>query len=62
MRASLVLLSVLVCTGCTVPAQFTDSSCKSFKPIAASQKDTAETKRQVVGHNRVYDTLCPSKV
>jgi hypothetical protein len=40
----------------------TDSGCKSFKPIAMSKKDTDDTKRQVIGHNRAFDAICPAKV
>lgn len=39
----------------------TDSACKSFRPIRASTQDTAETKRQVIGHNRAYDAICPGQ-
>lgn len=39
----------------------TDTSCKSFKPISHSKKDTEQTRREVVGHNRVFDTICPTK-
>lgn len=35
-----------------------DSGCKSFRPITWSTQDTSGTKKQVVAHNRVYDTLC----
>jgi len=36
----------------------TDSACKSFKIIRASKQDTADTKRQVIGHNRAYEAIC----
>jgi hypothetical protein len=39
----------------------TDSACKSFKPIRASKQDTEDTKRQVIGHNRAYDAVCPGQ-
>lgn len=39
----------------------TDSACKSFRPIRASTQDTAETKRQVIGHNKAYDAICPGQ-
>jgi hypothetical protein len=37
----------------------TDSACKSFKIIRASKSDTADTRRQVIGHNRAYEAICP---
>jgi hypothetical protein len=40
----------------------TDSSCRSFRPITHSKADTEQTRREVVAHNRVWDTLCPDKV
>lgn len=36
----------------------TDSACKSFRVIRASKADTADTKRQVIGHNRAYEAIC----
>ena len=32
--------------------------CDIDEPIAASVKDTPETKRRVIVHNEVYDALC----
>ena len=59
------LLSGFLLTGCGTAGLgtdgITDSACKSFKPIAASKADTAETKRQVIGHNRAYDAICPGQ-
>ena len=61
----LALLSIgFLLTGCATNISETniaDTSCKSFRPISASSKDTEPTKRQVVAHNKVYDALCPSK-
>ena len=56
------MLSAFLFSGCAINTpEIADSSCKSFKPISLSKQDTEPTKRQVVAHNRVYDTLCPSK-
>lgn len=54
------LLSAFLLTGCAtnIPV-IADSSCKSFKPITSSKNDTEPTKRQIIGHNKVFDTLCP---
>ncbi|WP_279386855.1 hypothetical protein [Volucribacter psittacicida] len=34
------------------------SGCSAFGLIYASAKDTTETKRQVLSHNQLYQTLC----
>ena len=48
-------------TGCATNTAVTaDSACKSFQPIAMSKRDTDETKRQIVGHNRAYEAICPA--
>lgn len=57
--ASLCLLFPL--TGCATSTLVTDSSCKSFKPISHSRKDTEQTRREVIGHNKVFDAICPTK-
>lgn len=57
--ASLFLVCPL--TACATPIAATDSGCKSFKPITWSKADTEPTKRQVVGHNKAYDTICTAK-
>ncbi|MBA2125044.1 hypothetical protein DLM45_02230 [Hyphomicrobium methylovorum] len=35
-----------------------DSGCKSFAPIHWSRQDTAQTQREVVAHNRAWDSIC----
>jgi hypothetical protein len=63
-----VMLSACLLAGCATGTSVTDladSSCKSFRPIRASNADTADTKRQVIGHNKAYDAVCggaPQKV
>jgi hypothetical protein len=52
---------IFLLTGCATNTFVTDASCKAFKPISASKADTEPTKRQVVGHNRAYDAICPAK-
>lgn len=64
MRAKLTLLagllSACLLTGCATAIQeIADSSCKSFKPITSSKADTEPTRRQIIAHNSVYDTICP---
>jgi hypothetical protein len=55
-----ILFSPFLLTGCgTVTSGISfDSGCQSFKPINGSTKDTTQTKRQIVAHNKVYDALC----
>lgn len=54
------LLTGCLMTGCATQGAVTaDSGCKSFLPISMSKKDTNETKRQIIGHNRAYDAICP---
>lgn len=56
------MLSACLLAGCaTATPEIADSACRSFKPIAMSKADTAETKRQVIGHNRAYDAICPGQ-
>jgi hypothetical protein len=66
MRARLMLPVVLLIafplSGCgTVTAGIADTSCKSFRPISMSKADTIETKKQIVGHNKVFDEICDPK-
>lgn len=58
-----IIAAVLLPTtiaGCSWIPGITDTSCKSFKPIRGSIQDTTLTKRQVVAHNKVFDTICPA--
>lgn len=56
------LLTSFLLGGCaTNTAATADSSCKSFRPIAMSKADTEPTKRQVVGHNKAYEAICPAQ-
>ncbi len=58
-----ILSSAFLLTGCATGTFAidgpTDSACKSFKIIRASKSDTADTRRQVIGHNRAYEAICP---
>ena len=56
------MLSGFLLTGCaTSTPEIADSACRSFKPISMSKADTEQTKRQVIGHNRAYDAVCPGQ-
>lgn len=44
--------------GFSVPIKFVDTSCKAFKPISWSKKDTDQTIREVKSHNAAYKALC----
>jgi hypothetical protein len=49
---------VFLLTGCATNGLVTDGSCKIFKPISNSAKDTEQTRREVVSHNKVYGAIC----
>jgi hypothetical protein len=56
------LLSAFLLSGCgtgTLGTNLTDTSCRSFKSITHSKKDTEQTRREVIAHNKVFDTICP---
>lgn len=56
------MLLLLASAGCSIPISAApDTSLKSFRPITLSCQDTAETRKQIVAHNAVYDTLKKGK-
>jgi len=56
---ALVLLVVLLSSCQTTSTGGTEVACQAFEPITYSSRDTAETRRQIVGHNAAFDALCP---
>ena len=56
-----VLPMLCLLSGCAMDTLGIDSGCKSFKPISASKADTTDTKRQVIGHNRAWNSICDDK-
>jgi hypothetical protein len=52
------LLTAFLLSGCGTSGLVTDGSCKIFKPISSSTRDTTQTRREVVAHNRVYGAVC----
>jgi hypothetical protein len=52
------LLTAFLLTGCATDSLVTDSACRSFKPISSSKRDTEQTRREVVAHNKVFDAIC----
>jgi hypothetical protein len=54
---ALAVLSTIFVGGCAT-TDIADSGCKSFKPITWSRKDTPQTQKEIVGHNRAYDAIC----
>lgn len=62
MRAKLtkcaIACSLSLLTSCTTFTPATDGSCKIFKPISNSTKDTLQTRREVIAHNKVYGAIC----
>lgn len=62
LRLPAVLLIGFLASGCSISgAGIVDSGCKSFGPIAMSKQDTEPTKRQIVGHNRAFEAICPGQ-
>lgn len=60
MLAALLTSSLLA--GCATNTVATaDSSCRSFRPISMSKADTDPTKRQIIGHNKAYEAICPAQ-
>lgn len=57
-----VMLTSSLLAACGTPiVGIADSACSSFKPIAMSKADTEPTKRQIVGHNKAFDAICPGQ-
>ncbi len=54
--AALCSLSLL--SGCGTNGLVIDGSCAVFKPISNSSKDTLQTRKEVIAHNKVYKTVC----
>lgn len=61
MRRLALLLAAIVLSGCATKTLVTDSSCNTFKQISHSRKDTEQTRREVIGHNKAFDAVCPAK-
>lgn len=57
----MMLISSLLAACGTPIVGIADSACSSFKPIAMSKADTEPTKRQIVGHNKAFDSICPAQ-
>lgn len=63
MRLALALTAIPILAGCQTLTGATnlrvvDTSCQAFRPITYSSRDTAETQREVRGHNAAWDALC----
>ncbi len=52
------LLPLFLLSGCGTLTQGIDGSCRVFRPISNSSKDTVQTRREVVAHNKVYGAIC----
>jgi len=56
------LLSAFLMSACgTATVATVDSACRSLGPIDWSKDDTPRTKRNIVGHNKAYDAICPGQ-
>jgi hypothetical protein len=57
--AGLGLLGAVLSSCRTIPGAVPiDAACQAFEPITYSSRDTASTRRQIVGHNSAFDALC----
>jgi len=56
-----MLLAFLLAGCATSTPEIADSACRSFKPLSMSKADTEPTKRQIIGHNKAYDAICPGQ-
>lgn len=65
MKALCAVIALVLAGCCSVPAprietRVVDTACQWARPIQASAKDTAETKRQVLAHDIAYQQRCPN--
>ena len=51
------MMLLLASAGCATPTSVPVSDLRSFRPITLSCADTAATRKQIVAHNSVLDTL-----
>ena len=58
LKVSAVLLIMCLLTGCGTHGLVIDGSCQVFKPISNSTKDTVQTRREVIAHNKVFKNIC----
>lgn len=58
--AMLMSLPLAGCQTLGSATRYLDTSCGAFRPITYSSRDTAETVKQVRGHNAAFDALCPA--
>ena len=43
---------------CATNTAVIDGSCQVFRPISNSSKDTLQTRKEVIAHNKVFKTVC----
>lgn len=55
------MMLLLVSAGCATPTVAPVTDLRPFKPITLSCADTATTRKQVVAHNSVLDSLKKGK-
>lgn len=53
-----VLCSLSLLSGCGTSGLVIDGSCQVFRPISNSSKDTLQTRKEVIAHNKVYGAIC----
>jgi hypothetical protein len=58
MRRALLLIAcpmLMLTASCETTS---DVSCLAFRPLRPAMEDTADTKRQILGHNRAFRAVC----
>ena len=57
-----MLMAMLILTGCASAPLGTDPACLVFEPICASRADTEDTIKQIIGHNAAFEAMCGIEV
>ena len=58
LTAFAALCSLFPLAGCATNTAVIDGSCQVFRPISNSSKDTLQTRKEVIAHNKVFKTVC----
>lgn len=53
---ALALLAIL--PACVTRGPGTEAACNIFSPIGSSTRDTVETRREIVRHNKIGQAVC----
>ena len=59
--AILLILALVLVSGCETPSSVTSSRCLTDEVIGIAPSDTEETKRRIVKHDRELICSCPDQ-